>query len=66
MQPNHCILISLHVLHSIALKVPRFDISGMVWVVSFSLYMGIGAKSQNRLATDKTSLYRVKHTTDML
>ena len=39
---------------------------GMVRVVSFSLYMGIGAKSQNRLATAKTSPYRAKHTTDIL
>ena len=39
---------------------------GMVQVVSFSLYMGIGAKSRNRLATAKTSLCRVKPTTYML
>ena len=37
----------------------------MVWVVMYSLYMGIEAKCRNRLATVKTSLYRAKHTTDV-
>ena len=39
---------------------------GMVRVVSFSLYIGIGAKFRNRLKTAKTSLCRVKDRTAML
>ena len=39
---------------------------GMIRVVSFSLYIGIGAKFRNRLKTAKTSLCRVKDRTAML
>ena len=39
---------------------------GMVRVVSFFLYIGIGAKFRNRLKTAKTSLCRVKDRTAML
>ena len=39
---------------------------GMVRVVSFSLYIGIGAKFRNRLKTAKTNLCRVKDRTAML
>ena len=39
---------------------------GMVLVVSFSTYIGIGAKFRNRLKIAETRLCRVKYRTAML